>query len=208
MSYIRTGLALSTLFLGAACGDAVKDPTNNGDMSVVVPPDLFGVKPGGFVSGAPDTHCVTDGGDKISQPTDPAVCMFKPDGGDATADYGDTRYNGVGDDDDCKYGVNASIVGVGIYQGVDTYFNVVLTNTGDGSAATGAKPEVEIFIDNHAGDTSRMTFVESPKGTYKIGPVVFDRSGQWTARFHFFESCFDYSEESPHGHAGYFVNVP
>jgi len=197
-------LGLITISIVGGCDDTV--PPSGLDMGVAVLPDFAGSKPGGFVSGAQDTHCKTDGGAPIFQHTDPAVCMYKPDGGDAGGDYGETRFNGVGDDDDCKYGVTATTPG--IYQGADTYFTVVLTSAEDGSAAAGAKPEAEVFIDNHAGDTSRMTFVEGPAGTYKIGPVVFDRSGQWTARFHFFQECFDYSEESQHGHAAYFVSVP
>ena len=49
---------------------------------------------------------------------------------------------------------------------------------------------------------------ETSPGTYKIGPIVFDRPGGWVVRFHFFGSCDDYLDTSPHGHAAFFVTVP
>ena len=34
------------------------------------------------------------------------------------------------------------------------------------------------------------------------------RAGDWTVRFHFYENCNDAPEDSPHGHAAFFVHVP
>jgi hypothetical protein len=45
-------------------------------------------------------------------------------------------------------------------------------------------------------------------GVYVVGPVVFDKSGDWVFRFHFNEECLDVSPESPHGHAAFHITVP
>jgi hypothetical protein len=41
-----------------------------------------------------------------------------------------------------------------------------------------------------------------------VGPIVFDQPGKWVVRFHFFENCDDLVEDSPHGHAAFYVQVP
>ena len=49
---------------------------------------------------------------------------------------------------------------------------------------------------------------EDPLGTYKIGPIVFDKPGRWVVRFHLFGTCDDALATSPHAHAAFFVDVP
>jgi hypothetical protein len=58
--------------------------------------------------------------------------------------------------------------------------------------------------------TPAMTATETPanSGIYTISPVVFDKSGRWVVRFHFNENCTDNLEDSPHGHAAFFFDVP
>ena len=48
---------------------------------------------------------------------------------------------------------------------------------------------------------------------YKVGPIRFDAAGNapghyWTVRFHLYEECNDSPEDSPHGHAAFYVSVP
>jgi hypothetical protein len=45
-------------------------------------------------------------------------------------------------------------------------------------------------------------------GTYSVGPVRFDQAGRWFVRFHFYETCSDAPEDSPHGHVAFWVDVP
>lgn len=178
--------------------------TNN---TTSTPADMTALSPGGFISGAVDTHCVIDGGMTMN-PTSQASCKYKPDGGgDAAPDYGDTMYNSEGNDDDCKYHVK--VTSIPVYQSTDTTFTVVATRTVDGMPLTGAGTMAEVFLgDTHSGITANMTTTESPPGTYKVGPVQFDKSGKWTIRFHFYEDCYDYADDSPHGHAAFYVNIP
>jgi hypothetical protein len=49
---------------------------------------------------------------------------------------------------------------------------------------------------------------EAAGGKYTVGPIKFDAPGNWTVRFHFYEECSDVPEDSPHGHAAFFVHVP
>jgi len=58
-----------------------------------------------------------------------------------------------------------------------------------------------------APNTRPITKIISP-GVYSVGPVRFDQAGRWTVRFHFFETCLDAREDSPHGHAAFYVDVP
>jgi hypothetical protein len=37
---------------------------------------------------------------------------------------------------------------------------------------------------------------------------VFDQSGRWVVRFHYFETCSDVPEDSPHGHVAFYIDVP
>lgn len=192
MNPIRIALAL--LCLAPACDNKMSGSTDMGPA-------------GGPVTGALDTHCNADGGVR-KQPVDPAVCKYRPDGGMATGDYGDTLWNAEGNDDDCKYHVVWSAA-TPIYRNTDVTLALTLTTLADGKAATGAEPYIEPFLsDMHAGPGTNQKATEDSPGHYKIGPIRFDEAGKWTIRFHVHGDCYDYAEESPHGHIAFFVNVP
>lgn len=167
--------------------------------------------PGGMVSGAADSHC---GSTVVT--VDPGACTpdmadagaGAPDAGAGTGDddFGDTLYGVEGDDDDCKYHMTWSSTTV--CENQDVTFHVHLTALDGGAAETGAKPYIEAFLDDtHPAPNSGATFTDKGGGDYDIGPMRFDAAGRWTVRFHFFSDCAD-SEESPHGHAAFFVDVP
>ncbi len=170
--------------------------------------------PGGPATGAADAHCTGDAG-PIVQSTSPAAChpdAGLPDGGAQECPYGPTMLNTEADDDDCKYHVTWS--STPICENQDVTFTVTATHKTDGSALTGANGVIEAFTgnqpctSNHPAPNSNQATTEGPPGTYKIGPVRFDVSGQWTVRFHFFQDCDDVTPDSPHGHAAFLVNVP
>ena len=170
------------------------------------------------VAGEADTHCAaTVVTVESAACTEPVEHHDDTDAGDAGADdsandgtngdYGPTRFNAESDDDDCKYHV--SWKSTAITENKDVSFVATVTNKADGSAVKGATPRLELFLDEtHPGPNVAGTkAVESPDGTYTIGPVRFDAPGRWTVRFHFFETCND-NEHSPHGHAAFFATVP
>ncbi len=165
--------------------------------------------PGGPVSGAADTHCSGDAG-PIVVTVDPAACTADagaadPDAG-ATGDYGDTMFNQEGDDDDCKYHVKWSSSPV--CENADVTFTVTATTKVDGTPLTDANPDLEVFLnDTHPAPNSSPHATETSPGVYTVGPIRFDKPGQWTVRFHFREECTD-TEDSPHGHAAFYVSVP
>jgi hypothetical protein len=166
--------------------------------------------PGAATPGAKDSHCgsnVVVASQADCHPADASVSEPpSDDAGAGGSDFGDTMYGTEGDDDDCKYHVTWTSTALCSDQ--DIYFTVKLTNKSDGSVVKGATPEPDITLnDSHPGLTEKSKSVESPDGTYKIGPVKLDASGKWTVRFHFFDTCTD-SETSPHGHAAFFVTVP
>lgn len=160
---------------------------------------------GGPVSGQLDKHCtLPDGGPQV-QPTSQASCQI---GGDAgTPTYGDTMFNAEADDDDCKYHLKFTTTPV--YENTDVNFTVTATTKSDGLPATGANLDAEVYLnDTHPAPNSGQHTTESPPGTYKVGPIRFDKAGRWTVRFHLFEQCLDSVPDSPHGHAGFFIEVP
>jgi hypothetical protein len=157
------------------------------------------------------------------------------DAGEAAGgDYGATLYGSEGDDDDCKYHVKwsaasgapatASKGGLTLHalrplhggeehgasggaDGGDVTFTVTLTNKADGTPVTGAPIDVEAFqSDTHPAPNTDQVSKEISPGTYTVGPVRFDVSGQWTVRFHIHDDCDD-SETSPHGHAAFFMQI-
>ncbi len=54
----------------------------------------------------------------------------------------------------------------------------------------------------------RNPSTEIAPGIYKVGPLAFPQAGIWQVRFHLFEECSDSQDDSPHGHAAFFVQVP
>ncbi len=147
-----------------------------------------------------------------AQPTSQSECHITASGdggggGGDVPDYGETLYGSKGADDDCKYEVSWQSTEVA--QNKDVTFQVVGTSLTDQSAVTGAAIYAEAFLDEHHGAPYiKQTVKEDPKGTYTLGPIQFDKAGKWTVRFHFFEDCTDVSDESPHGHAAFYVQVP
>ena len=62
--------------------------------------------------------------------------------------------------------------------------------------------------DIHPTPSVNVISMESAGGNYKVGPVKLDQSGRWVVRFHFYETCSDIPEDSPHGHVAFYVDVP
>jgi len=130
-------------------------------------------------------------------------------------DYGPTMWGTSGKDDDCKYQVEYT--SAPICENDGTYFVVTASYlTRDSAPLTGACTYAELCLNNThpAPETDspppagKQQVVEGPPGTYTIGPVQFDAPGVWTVRFHFNEICCDVVDDSPHGHAAFFVDVP
>lgn len=164
--------------------------------------------------GAADAHCGGASGTPV-QPINAASCHATPDmagpqpdmAGSSGSDYGDTLYNAEGDDDDCKYHVKFTVTPV--RKSSQVTFTVVATNLATSQPVTGANIRPEVFLsDTHPAPNSGASTTESPPGTYSVGPILFDASGMWTMRFHFFEDCTDALADSPHGHAAFYINVP
>ncbi len=164
--------------------------------------------PGGPVpSATADTHCgsnvVTVNFNACQQQDDAGM----DDQGDGGSDYGDTLSNNEGDDDDCKYHVKWT--STPICENSDEYFTVTATTKADGRPL---KDDAPVRLELRLGDTHpppNTTQVVSPlgNGVFKVGPVRFDQAGQWLVRFHFYENYCD-TEDSPHGHAAFYLNVP
>ena len=166
---------------------------------------------GGPVAGVADNHCVDSSGAPITQTI--GVCTADGTGaGGPTSGSGDfvVRYSNVAYDDDCKYGVSFQNSCLALNTPVT--FNVTLKRKADGSAATGAdpnSPEIYLAADaSHISPSNNIKAPEGPAGTYAIGPIVFDKSGRWVVRFHYFESCSDVPADSPHGHVAFYIDVP
>ena len=84
-------------------------------------------------------------------------------------------------------------------------FSLTLTRKMDGMQGSGtnpAFPEVYLADDpSHLSPSNDITAREGEPGTYEIGPVIFDRTGRWVVRFHYFDTCSEIPADSPHGHA-------
>lgn len=148
---------------------------------------------------------------------DAAAGMWR---GGAYCPYAPTMFGHEGDDDNCKYHVRWSSTALCEEPGAVT-FTVVATRKTDGSPLTGAAPIVEVLVttlgDQDAADycddmspwggpNDGVQLTEGPPGTY-VGPIYFNRPGEWTLRFHFFPTCND-APDSPHGHAAFHVTIP
>jgi hypothetical protein len=189
--------------------------------------------PAGVVIGPLDHHCVSgDGGltvqtigvcdvdDPGSVPSNAASCgiTFDRDAGTSDAgtpdagaadlsDYGPTMYGSAGNDDDCKYFI--SWVATPIVENQGTYFTVTAVRLSDMQPATcaGIRADTSLSI-NHGAPPPADPAPEIAPGVYKVGPIKFDTKGRWTERFHLFEECNDGPEDSPHGHAAFYIDVP
>lgn len=168
----------------------------------------------GLVTGEADNHCTGVEPIMISQ----ASCHPGPDAG-APPEPGDggepeppVHFNGASDDDDCKYHV--VYTSTPVVKNRNVTLNVTLTKLAENNApATGANVTIESFLadnDLHPIPNNGTTTTESPAGSgkYAISPVKFDESGRWVVRFHFYETCEDLLEDSPHGHVAFYYDVP
>jgi hypothetical protein len=134
------------------------------------------------------------------------------DAGAATSEYGETMYGSAGNDDDCKYYI--SWVATPIHEDADTYFTVTAIRLADGKPAScaGIRPDISLSL-THGVPAPKDPAPEIAPGVYKVGPIRFDAAGNspghyWTVRFHLYEECSDTPEDSPHGHAAFYVSVP
>lgn len=203
-------LALVGLVSGAACSSSgTTGSTGSGGGSTGT---------GGPVSGPADTHCGTKSQVVSATACHPTVgvgggtATSTGAGGDTGAggvmsEYGATLPNAVGDDDDCKYHLSWTATPIG--ENNDVTFTAVITTKTDAKPVAAGNVDIEAFLnDTHPAPNSDAKVTESPTGTYAIGPIRFDAAGKWTVRFHIHEDCSDLTEDSPHGHVAFFVNVP
>jgi len=124
-------------------------------------------------------------------------------------------YNAVGDDDDCKYHVEFTTTPATLKVNQSVTFNVYATYLAPSLAdtsVTGANIQIESYLaDNqfHVIPNTNPVATGSPatSGNYKIAPIKFDASGRWVVRFHLYEDCSDLSDDSPHGHVAFYVDV-
>jgi hypothetical protein len=214
---------LVSALAGAACSGTAAAPDGGGSSTGAD-------SPSGVVIGPLDSHCnASDGGltiqpvgvcqviDPTTVPANAASCnvSFDADGGAAagdagvvtSTDYGPTMNGSAGDDDDCKYYV--SWTATPITENADTFFTVTALRLADMApvSCAGVRPDVSLSI-THGAPAPRNPSTEIAPGVYRVGPIKFDAPGIWTVRFHFFEECGDTREDSPHGHAAFFVKVP
>jgi hypothetical protein len=129
------------------------------------------------------------------------------DGGVTGSDIGATMYGAAGNDDDCKYYI--SWTATPIKENADTFFTVTAIRLADMMPATCAGIRPEVVLNPAVGAVPPPNpSPEIAPGVYKVGPIKFIQPGVWTVRFHLFENCSDSRQDSPHGHAAFFVQVP
>ncbi len=120
------------------------------------------------------------------------------------SDFGATMYNSSGDDDDCKYHVVWSITPTHVNQ--PATITVTVTNLTDGTPVTGYTPHVEYFDSTQDTETDTATATSTP-GQFTIEPISFNTVETWQIRFHIHEECADVLDDSPHGHAAFYLTV-
>lgn len=177
------------------------------------PANCFGDDPESFGGSAPVDNGAAGGGG-AGAGSGGADCNTEHDSG-----YGDTLYDSAGDDDECKYHV--SWAATPIHKNEPFTLTVTASDKATGApldtialqvagqpALSRIEPYMPCNLSHHAPTASYEAKVtRTGPGTFSIGPVVFDESGRWIIRYHFYEDCFD-STTSPHGHIAFFVNVP
>jgi len=206
-SFARALLLFPLSALGLACSSSSNSTVVDGGA--------------GIVAGEADNHCMGVTPILTSQASCHvgATDASAPSGDDGGADDGGggdeafTVYFGsVADDDDCKYHVSFTTTPVLVNTAVT--FNVTVTKLAENNApATGADVVLESYLaDNtfHVIPNNGTVTTESPanSGKYVMKPIKFDQSGRWVVRFHFYESCDDILDDSPHGHVAFYYDVP
>jgi hypothetical protein len=165
----------------------------------------------------PDKHCIDDNDKKqevnesaCPMPADAAI-PSEDDGG--VSDFGPTLKGSEGDDDDCKYHLKWTTTC--ITENTDFTVTVTITDKVDGKpvVTTPGKLDYELYLESNgdahlAPNTNPKYRTTSTPGTYTLGPLRVDKAGEWTLRFHIRPDCVDLTEDSPHGHAAFFVKVP
>lgn len=162
-----------------------------------------------------------DGGAEAASDCDYGATMFGPgmsDGGGPTLVEGD--------DDDCKYHVSWTSTPICESSVLGVTFTVTVTYLGTNTpvsnipAYEGVLTEAFIpttldaacdTVTTHASPTPFAPpglLQTTPTSGVYVGSVIFDRSGEWTLRFHIHEECSDMYDDSPHGHAAFHVTVP
>lgn len=216
-SSVRVATALVTAFLASVPGCNGDDDAMDGQAGATMCTSAGGP----VEDGATDLHCTDSAGEPIVQ----SVGACQTDVGDGTAGAagaGGTAGAGADDeeftvltshqgaDDDCKYDVSFTNTCVELNRPVT--FTLKLTTRATGKPATGARPYFpEIYLaedPSHISPSFEIKAPEKPSGSYAIGPIVFDRSGRWVVRFHFYETCSDVPPDSPHAHVAFYIDVP
>jgi len=168
----------------------------------------------GIVQGEADNHCM--GVDPIVVMQSSCHVTANPDAGTSSDDGGameelPVHFGSSSDDDDCKY--HASFTTTPVLVNTNVTFNVTVTHLAGGAPATMADVVLESYLaDNlfHVIPNNGTVTTETPanSGKYVMKPIKFDQSGRWVVRFHFYETCADILEDSPHGHVAFFYDVP
>lgn len=202
--------SLAGLLLAFAAGGAACSSNDDGTSSSTMEPGTCEGGGGPVMSTMPDDHCKDSSGMDITQEVGMCQTSVEADGAAAGGDeeYG-TYYGSQGNDDDCKYDVSFTHTCIKVNEPVT--FSLQLKHKSDGTPATDADPShPEIFLEegSHPSPSNRIKAPEGPDGSYQVGPIVFDRPGRWVVRFHFYEGCSDIPEDSPHGHASFYIDVP
>lgn len=185
--------------------DPALEPTNKAMCAVSFSSDA-GATTAGVDASAKDAGTGKDAGASKDAGTDTGADLT------GSGDYGPTRYGSAAYDDDCKYYI--SWVATPIKENADTYFTVTAIRAADGKPATcaGIRPDVSLSLTQGA-TPPKAPAAEIAPGVYKVGPIRFNAPGNtpghyWTVRFHLYEECGDEREDSPHGHAAFYVRVP
>ncbi len=163
-------------------------------------------------SGGTGQEAAANGG--ASAGTGGVDCNLAHDSG-----YGDTLFDSAGDDDDCKY--HMTWTSTPVAKGKPFTLTVSATSLATGAplehiaAQEPGKPalsRIEPFMPCEPSHLAPTADYDAPvtqigPGTFTVGPVVFDESGRWVIRYHFYEECFN-NVTTPHAHIAFFVNVP
>ena len=195
LRFVLLGLGVVAT-LGVACSDDDSDDGGGGQC----------VGGEGAVEGAADDHCGTTF--QVIGACQTSVEEAKGEEHEEEEEHA-IQFGREADDDDCKYHVTFQNTCVALNQPVT--FTLSLTRLMDNMPGAGTNPEnPEIYLeaDGHPSPSNNIRATEGPAGTYEIGPVVFDQSGRWVIRWHYFENCSDIPEDSPHGHVAFYIDVP